>query len=89
MNTTTKEVKLTKITPDEGMWLTQADENIEDRSFTKELWLSATDSVDNWKEVDESYKTAWEEAEKARREAEEAEHNTESENTESINNPFV
>lgn len=79
MNTTTKEVKLTKITPDEGMWLTQADENIEERSFTKELWLASTDSTDNWKEVDDTYKADWEAKQQAKREAEEAELKKESE----------
>ena len=42
------------IEPSEG-WLTQSQDNIEiqNRVFSKKVFLAVTDSIDNWKEISE------------------------------------
>lgn len=69
MNFTEKQVTLRYLTPSEGMWLTQAYET-ENRVFSEQIILGVNDSPDNWREATEIEKLEWEEAEKARMEAE-------------------
>lgn len=69
----------------EGMWITQAEAvGAEERVLTKKIFLAATDSAENWREIDdaeaeayrkeaEAARTLREAQEKARMEAEEAE----------------
>lgn len=69
----------------DGMWITQAEAvGAEERVLTKKVFLAATDTVENWREVDEAEAEAYrkeaelartlrEAQEKARLEAEEAE----------------
>lgn len=79
MNFTEKQVTLRYLTPSEGMWLTQANET-ENRVFSEQVILGVNDSPDNWREATETEKLEWEEAEKARMEAEQAEHEREMSN---------
>lgn len=59
----------------DGMWITQAEAvGAEERVLTKKVFLAATDSAENWREIDEAEAEAYrKEAEVARtlREAEE------------------
>jgi hypothetical protein len=64
-----KLVNLRKLTPSEGMWLTQAYET-DNRVFSEQVILGVNDSPENWREATEDEKLAYEEAEKARMEAE-------------------
>lgn len=48
------------ITPREGYYLTQKNVDEGSRSFSEEVWLSTYDSADNWIEVDQDFKDAWE-----------------------------
>lgn len=73
MNFTEKQVTLRYLTPSEGMWLTQVGET-ENRVFSKQVILAVTDSRENWRDATEQEKLEWEEAEKARMEAEQAEY---------------
>ena len=73
MKFTEKQVTLRYLTPSEGMWLTQAYDT-ENRVFSEQVILGINDSPDNWREATEQEKIEWEEAEKARMEAEQAEH---------------
>lgn len=73
MNINEKQVTLRYLTPSEGMWLTQANET-ENRVFSEQVILGVNDSRDNWREATAQEKIEWEEAEKARMEAEQAEH---------------
>lgn len=79
MNFTEKQVTLRYLTPSEGMWLTQANET-ENRVFSEQVILGVNDSPENWREATETEKLEWEEAEKARMEAEQAEHEREMSN---------
>lgn len=79
MNFTEKQVTLRYLTPSEGMWLTQANET-ENRVFSEQVILGVNDSPENWREATEIEKLEWEEAEKARMEAEIAEHEREMSN---------
>lgn len=79
MNFTEKQVTLRYLTPSEGMWLTQANET-ENRVFSEQVILGVNDSPDNWREATDIEKLEWEEAEKARMEAEIAEHEREMSN---------
>lgn len=76
MNFTEKQVTLRYLTPSEGMWLTQA-YNTENRVFSEQVILGVNDSPDNWREATETEKLEWEAEEKARMEAELAEHEAE------------
>lgn len=76
MKLTEKPVKLRYLTPSEGMWLTQAYET-ENRVFSDQVILGINDSPDNWRDATEIEKLEWEEAEKARMEAEQAEYERE------------
>lgn len=79
MNFTEKQVTLRYLTPSEGMWLTQVGET-GNRVFSKQVILGVNDSRDNWRDATEQEKLEWEEAEKARMEAELAEHEREMSN---------
>lgn len=76
MNFEEKQVTLRYLTPSEGMWLTQANET-ENRVFSEQIILGVNDSPDNWREATEQEKLEWEAAERARMEAEQAEHERE------------
>ena len=58
MEQTEKQVTLKKLTASEGKWLTQADEStkLDDRYFTKEVYLCDGDTIDNWTEWDDDKK---------------------------------
>lgn len=73
MNFTEKQVTLRYLTPSAGMWLTQVGDT-DNRVFSDQVILGINDSTDNWREATEQEKLEWEEAEKARMEAERAEH---------------
>lgn len=73
MDFTEKQVTLRYLTPSEGMWLTQAYDT-ENRVFSEQVILGVNDSPANWREATEQEKLEWEEAEKTRMEAEQAEH---------------
>lgn len=79
MNINEKQVTLRYLTPSEGMWLTQVGET-ENRVFSEQVILGVNDSPDNWREATETEKLEWEEAEKARIEAEQAEYEREMSN---------
>ena len=79
MKLTEKPVTLRYLTPSEGMWLTQANET-KNRVFSDRVILGINDSPENWREATELEKLEWEEAEKARMEAEQAEHEREMSN---------
>lgn len=79
MNFTEKQVTLRYLTPSEGMWLTQANET-DNRVFSEQVILGVNDSPENWREATEQERLEWEEAEKARMEAEQAEHEREMSN---------
>lgn len=79
MKLTEKPVVLRYLTPSEGMWLTQVGET-ENRVFSEQVILGINDSPENWREATEQEKLEWEEAEKARMEAEQAEHEREMSN---------
>ena len=76
MDFTEKQVTLRYLTPSEGMWLTQAYDT-ENRVFSEQVILGVNDSRDNWREATETEKLEWEAAERARMEAEQAEHERE------------
>lgn len=79
MKLTEQQVTLRKLTPSEGMWLTRTDATT-DRVFTKEVFLGVNDSRENWRDATEDEKLAYEAEEKARIEAEQAEHEREMSN---------
>ena len=73
MNINEKQVTLRYLTPSEGMWLTQVGDT-DNRVFSEQVILGINDSPENWREATEIEKLEWEEAEKARMEAEIAEY---------------
>lgn len=79
MNINEKQVTLRYLTPSEGMWLTQAYDT-DNRVFSDRVILGVNDTPDNWREAADQEKIEWEEAEKARMEAEQAEHEREMSN---------
>lgn len=79
MNIDEKQVTLRYLTPSEGMWLTQVGET-ENRVFSEQVILGINDSPENWREATEDEKLAYEAEEKARMEAEIAEHEREMSN---------
>lgn len=79
MDFTEKQVTLRYLTPSEGMWLTQVGET-ENRVFSEQVILGVNDSPENWREATEQEKIEWEAEEKARMEAEQAEHEREMSN---------
>lgn len=70
MELTSKTVELRKLTATEGMYLTQVDNTLEERTYTKSVYLGAGEKVENWREATAEEKQAYE-AEHARK-AEEA-----------------
>lgn len=66
METKVKQVNVSIIKPNAGCVLTQrADVELQNRVFSEEIWLAATDSPDNWKDI------TIEEAEQLKRQQEE------------------
>ena len=52
METKVKQVNVSILKPNAGCVLTQsADVDLQNRVFSEELWLAATDSPDNWKDI--------------------------------------
>lgn len=70
MELTSKTVELRKLTASEGMYLTQADSALEERTYTKAVYLGQGEKVENWREATKEERQAYE-AERERR-AEEA-----------------
>lgn len=61
MEVTTTNVTLRMVKPSGDLWLTK--KNVaegEERVFSKEVYLGTNDSADNWMEVDDDYKSAYE-----------------------------
>lgn len=79
MKLTETPVTLRELRPSEGMWLTQTT-NVESRVYSQLVYLGVNDSPDNWREATEDEKLAYEAEEKARMEAEIAEHEQEMSN---------
>lgn len=52
METKVKQVNVRIIKPNAGCVLTQsADVDLQNRLFSEEIWLAATDSPENWKDI--------------------------------------
>ena len=52
METKVKQVNVSILKPNEGCVLTQsADVDLQTRVFSEEIWLAATDSPENWKDI--------------------------------------
>lgn len=74
MELTSKTVELRKLTASEGMYLTQADESLEERTYAKTVYLGQGEKVENWREATDEERQAYEvelnrRAEEAHREA--------------------
>ena len=66
METKVKQVNVSILKPNAGCLLTQsADVELQNRVFSEEIWLAATDSPENWKDI------SIEEAEALKRQQEE------------------
>lgn len=59
MELTSKTVELRKLTASEGMYLTQVDSTIENRTYAKSVYLGQGENVENWREADEAEKQAY------------------------------
>lgn len=68
MELTTKQVELRKLTATEGMYLTQVDETLEERTYTKSVYLGQGEKVENWREATEEERQAYEEERERRAE---------------------
>lgn len=66
MELTSKTVELRKLTATEGMYLTQVDNTLEERTYTKSVYLGAGEKVENWREATDEERQAYE-AEQARK----------------------
>ena len=52
METKVKQVNVSILKPNAGCLLTQsADVDLQNRVFSEEIWLAATDSPENWKDI--------------------------------------
>lgn len=52
METKVKQVNVSILKPNEGCVLTQSAEvELQNRVFSEEIWLAATDSPENWKDI--------------------------------------
>lgn len=52
METKVKQVNVSILKPNEGCVLTQsADVELQNRVFSEEIWLAATDAPENWKDI--------------------------------------
>ena len=52
METKVKQVNVSILKPNAGCVLTQsADVELQNRVFSEEIWLAATDSPENWKDI--------------------------------------
>ena len=69
MELTTKQVELRKLTATEGMYLTQVDNTLEERTYTKSVYLGKGELVENWREATDEERKAYE-AEQARKDEE-------------------
>lgn len=66
METKVKQVSVSILKPNEGCMLTQsADVELQNRVFSEEIWLAATDAPENWKDI------STEEAEQLKKQQEE------------------
>lgn len=65
----TKKVELRKLTASEGMYLTQAADTVEVRSYARCIYLGKGDKAENWREATEEEKVQYEAEQKARNEA--------------------
>lgn len=59
MELTSKTVELRKLTASKGMYLTQVDSTIENRTYAKSVYLGQGETVENWREADEAEKQAY------------------------------
>lgn len=66
MELTSQQIELRKLTASDGMYLTQAEANVENRIYTDSVYLGKGESIDNWREATEAEKVEWESAEKLR-----------------------
>lgn len=66
MELTSKTVELRKLTASEGMYLTQVDSTIENRTYAKSVYLGQGETVENWREATDEERQAYE-AEQERR----------------------
>ena len=60
MELITKQIELRKLTATEGMYLTQADDSLEERTYTKSVYLGKDELVENWREATEEEKQTYE-----------------------------
>lgn len=61
MEMTTTDVTLRVLKPSGDLWLTRKTiADGEERIFSKEVYLGTNDAQENWIEVDEAYKSAYE-----------------------------
>ena len=52
METKVKQVNVSILKPNEGCVITQsADVELQNRVFSEEIWLAATDAPENWKDI--------------------------------------
>lgn len=52
METKVKQVNVSVLKPNEGCMLTQSAEvELQNRVFSEEIWLAATDAPENWKDI--------------------------------------
>lgn len=52
METKVKQVNVSILKPNEGCVLTQSEDvELQNRVFSEEIWLAATDSPENWKDI--------------------------------------
>lgn len=66
MEMTTTEVTLRVLKPSGDLWLTRKEvADGEERIFSKEVYLGTNDSADNWIEVDDDFKSAYEKSQGA------------------------
>lgn len=70
MELTSKTVELRKLTASEGMYLTQADSALEERTYAKTVYLGQGEKVENWREATDEERQAYE-VERERRAEEE------------------
>lgn len=69
-----KNVTLRELIPTEREWLTEAKENVSNRTFVRKIYIGSEEDTSNWREASDEEKLAYEEAEEARIAAELAEY---------------
>lgn len=60
--------------PEDGMWLTENNNDERNRVYSPEIIFGINDDPDNWRDATEEEKLEYEAAEKVRMEAEQAEY---------------